>query len=155
MELAFYLSMSWLVITYLVAATHKKEVIRSILVYFIFSMLTVSTFTIVSLNLQLIHVTQDKTKFLSLLINRNVIVPILVIIFTNIFYRMTGYKKIMPVVLLLTIVMLLEFINLKFQIYSYTGWSLALTFITDIFFISVAFIAGKCVNIIQLRSEYK
>lgn len=155
MELVLYAIISWLVITYLFTTIQKIEVIRSIIMYSIVAILTVSSFTIISLNLKLIYITEDRTKFLSLLMSRNIIIPFLIIIFVNLFYRLTSYKKIVPIISLILLITLLEFINLKLQIYSYVQWNFALTFLINSLFVLTALILSKCINIIQLRSEHK
>ena len=153
MELTLYTTISWLVATYLITTIQKKEVIRSIIIYFIFTIITVSIFTIISLNLQLIYVTKEKTKFISLLINRNIIMPFLILIFINWYYRLTSYTKIIPIILLLSIMTLLELINLKLQIYSYVNWNFGLTFLINAFFVLATLIISKGINVIELKSE--
>lgn len=155
MDLVLYTIISWLVVTYLVTTIQKKEVVRSIIVYSIYILLSVCSFTAISLNLRLISETKDVTKFLSLMINRNITVPSLVVIFINLFYRLTSYKKIIPIILLLLMLTLSELINLKFQIYSYTKWSFALTFIMNTLFVLVTLVVSKHINAIESRSEHK
>lgn len=153
MELVLYTIIAWLVTSFLITNIQKSEVVRSIIIYFFFTMLIVSTFTIISLNLKLINLTKDKTKFLSLLINRNIIMPFLILIFINFFYKLNTHKKIISIILLMLSITLLEFINLKLQLYSYVKWNFGLTFLINIFFILIILIISKWINFIQMRSE--
>lgn len=155
MELVLYTIIAWLVAVYLFTSIRKNEVIRSFIIYFIFSILTVSGFTIITLNLHLIDQTTDKSKFLSLLINRNIIIPFMVLISINYFYRLTKYKNIIPVILLIILITLIEYINLKLQIYSYVKWNFGLSFLAYILFVSIALFISKCINVIQLRSVHE
>jgi hypothetical protein len=131
----------------------KNEIIRSIIIYFIFSILTVSSFTILSLNFDLIHITQEKTKFLSLLLGRNIIMPFLIIIFINFFYRYTALKSFISVVVLLILISLLEFLNLRLLIFSFVKWNFVFTCLLDYIFILIILIISKCINVIQKWSE--
>jgi len=155
MVLVLYTTLSWLVVTYLITTIHKKEILRSIIVYFVFSMLNVSIFTIISLNLQLIEITKDKTKFLSLLLNRNIIMPFLILIFINSFYRLTKNKKIISIILLMIPITLLEFLNIKLQIYLYVKWNFGLTILFNTLFVLITLIISQCINVIQMRCECK
>jgi hypothetical protein len=155
-ELVLYSIISWLVATYLITTIQKKEVVRSIIIYFIFTLLTVSSFSIIGFNLQLVQVTKDRTKFLSLLMDRNIIMPFLILIFINSFYRITKYnKKIIAIIVLLLLDTLLEFIKLKLQIYSYVNWNLGLMFLFHLLFVLITLSIGKYINYIQIRCEYK
>jgi len=155
MVLVLYTTISWLVGTYLITTIQKKEILRSIIIYFVFSMLSVSIFTVISLNLQLIEITKDKTKFLSLLLNRNIIMPFLILIFINSFYRLTKNKKIISIILLMISITLLEFINIKLQIYLYVKWNFGLTILFNTLFVLITLIISQCINVIQMRSECK
>jgi hypothetical protein len=157
MELVYYVITAWLVVTYLITSIQKEEVLRSIIVYCIYIILTGSIFSVLGLNLNFIQLPDDKTKFLSFLIFRDITMPFLTLVFVNSFYRLKAYKKILPFILLVLVFFIFDFINLKLQIYSYIKWSSVLALLFNTLHALIALIIGRCVDIIKLRggSEYK
>lgn len=155
MELVLYATIAWLVVAYLVTTIQKKEVVRSIIVYCIYIILTGSALSLLSLNLQAIYLTTDKTKFLSFLIQRDITMPFLTLIFVNTFYRLKGYRRIVPVVLLVLLISIFEYTNLNLMIYSYIKWNFGLALLFQTLYAFIALIIGRCVDIIKLRGEYK
>lgn len=153
MELILYILFTWLIVTYLITSIHKCEIIRSIIVYFILLILEANIFTIISLNLNLLKISKDSTKFISHLLYRDIIFPFLGLIFINIFYRINGYKKITPIILLILLNILIEFVNIKLQIYSYIEWSFGLSLFKKSILILSAFIVSNFINRIQSKEK--
>lgn len=155
MELALYFTIAWLVVAYLVTAIQKKEIIRSIIVYCIYVILTGSVFSIISLNLNFIKLTDDKTKFLSFVLFRDIIMPFATLIFVNFFYRVKAHGRIAAFIIFTLVFLIFDSINLEFQIYTYIKWSSVIASIFNTLYALIALLIGRCVDIIKLRGEYK
>jgi len=81
--------------------------------------------------------------------------PFLILIFINSFYRLTKNKKIISIILLMIPITLLEFLNIKLQIYLYVKWNFGLTILFNTLFVLITLIISQCINVIQMRCECK
>lgn len=153
MEIVIYTTFSWFVIVFLLTHTRREEIIRSIILYSILSMLPVSIFTFISLNLKLIYMSIDVTRFIILLLCRYVLIPLITIICINFFYRLTSYKKIFPIIIMMLLVTMIEFTYIKLEIYSYLKWNLGFTVIIYALIALFILIVSKYINISQRKER--
>lgn len=155
MELVIYFVSAWLSAAYLVTTIHKDEIVRSIVLYFVFTMLTMCSFTFIYLNLRYIDINGNIIKFLAIAMCRFITTPFLTLIFINSYYRLITYKKIGSIILLISLTTLLEYLNLKLQVISYIRWSFGYTFLFTVLSSLAALIINKGIIVIQLRGDYK
>lgn len=155
MELVYYIIASWLIAAYLTTHIQKNEIIRSIIVYFVFTMLSVCLFTLIGLNYGLLHFSEDTSKYSSLLLSRNIIIPGLALILINSYHKLATYMKNIQIFILIMLTAFGEFINLRLQLNTYQGRVFNLVVAIYAFSVFIALFFSKFIIAIQLRGDRK
>jgi hypothetical protein len=154
MELVLYTIISWVVATYFITTLPKKDLIINIILYMLILIINISLTTTVSLNIHLIDFTRDKIKYLSVILTRNIITPLLLVICSSVLIKLTTFhKKIAGTILFLGLFLAGELMNIYFKLYTYIKWNFIISFITYFIFIFITVMLNKGLLKLQQRSE--
>lgn len=154
MDCVFYLTVSWFTIVYFIVNIKKKETIKNLIIYMTLIFLISISTGIISTNLELITTNHEMIKFIEVLLHRLIITPFLMLILVS---KYDGFKgilqKSMSVIFTLTLLILLEYINIKLQLYRYVKWSAFHSIILYSSFIFTTLILNTFYNVMEKRSE--
>jgi hypothetical protein len=154
--LVLYAAVSWVIVSYYVTCIEKKRVVKSILIYMIISIVTLSVASVLSINLELFVLTKDVKGYIALTLYRNIIMLILLLIFISKLDSITTYpKKIGSFILMLSLLSIFEFINIKFRLYKYVKWSFFLSIVVYCSFIFLTIGISKLIDAIEKWGEDK
>ncbi|MCT8975241.1 hypothetical protein N4T77_01380 [Clostridium sp. CX1] len=152
MVLVLYITVSWLVITYYITGTEKHEVIKGIIICMILVIVEVNIIFSISLNMELIKLTEDKIKFLALCLYVCAITPFLIIIFIDKFNTAdTHLKKAVLTILLIALTAILEAINIELRLYTYAKWSYLFSILLNSFYILISLVLNKGLGTLEKR----
>lgn len=154
MELVIYVSVVWFVIVYLFTGTPREEFAINIIHYMILLILTVSISTLFNLNLGYIDFTEDDIRFLAVVLNRNIVLPMSLVIFSSVFNRLSTYtKKTASIIILLILNATLELFNLKTHLFVYIRWNFIFFFLFSFLYIFISIKLNKWLNCFRRRGE--
>lgn len=83
MAVALFVFIAWVIISVYLFVPKRLSTEENIILFFLFSIITINIFTILDLNLKLIQHSERLPMFISFLILRNIIIPLALIIFVN------------------------------------------------------------------------
>ncbi|PWW25731.1 hypothetical protein DFO73_11223 [Cytobacillus oceanisediminis] len=104
----------------------KKQLsfLQNSLIFMIISIAARNYTTIMSMQLKWFHLTEDSLLFLVFLLHRDVIGPILVLIFINGYWTFhSGKMKVFLYIIFLICLQLMDFFSVGFGVITYTKWS--------------------------------
>jgi hypothetical protein len=154
MELTVYIIITWFVVTYFITALPEADLVKNIILYMLLIILLVSASTILYMNLELINLTKDRIKFVSVVLCRNVVTPLLLVIFSNIFCKLKTYlKKTASIILILFLLLSIELLNLQLCLHTYVRWNFMLCIPFYCFFIFTTVMLNKGLYIFQKRGD--
>ncbi|WP_261134411.1 hypothetical protein [Bacillus sp. Marseille-Q3570] len=97
--------------------TKSLSFLQNSLLFMVISILTKNISTLMSLNWKVIHTTEDQFLFLFFLINREILIPLLVLIFVNIYLRTpSGGKRIIIYICSIPVIAGLNFLSEYFNV---------------------------------------
>ena len=105
MAVAIFVFIAWVIISVYLLVPKKLSTEENLLLFFLFTIITINIFTILDLNLQLIQHSNKVKLFISFVIHRNVIIPLALIIFVNLIINFESKMKkiILTVLIFLTL----------------------------------------------------
>ncbi|TYS59734.1 hypothetical protein FZC74_06155 [Sutcliffiella horikoshii] len=129
MELVIYLILTWFIGTYFFFQKKRLLFIENLMLFLFFLFINKCVLTLISMNLSLIMYSKEPHLFLSFWLQRNIIFPLILLIFVNgVFTKSKGVKLIGG--LFTTIVILLsEALAIHFSIINYHVWSFFISFV--------------------------
>jgi len=93
MNLAIFVLIAWIIITVYLLVPKKLNLNETILLFFFYTIITITIFTIIDLNLKLIQHSNKTESFISLWVHRNIIIPMSLIILVNLILTFTSKVK--------------------------------------------------------------
>jgi len=149
--LSLFVLISWITISAFFLIPKSLLKVENIIAFFCLSMLVINLYTIPDLDFKLIQHSFKLELFICYLIQRNIIVPVILIISMNlIFLKLSIMKKIIIAIATLKILCSIELLSIWTGIKTYTGWNGYLTIIALTTLIILSIIISKC--IIKIRS---
>lgn len=110
----------------------KQSFLVNSIVFFVISIFIMNYLTIIAWNLTWVSISTDHELFISFLLHRNVITPLLLIIFINVFYNLHSWgRKIILLIGNLLIMHVLHYGSLYFNVESFNEWTLLLSSMMD------------------------
>ncbi len=110
--------------------------------------------TIMAMNLDKIESTQDPFLFIAFLLYRDILIPIIVLLFVNSFLNVGDtYKKSFSFLFFLLLLNGLEFLFIFFKIIRYTHWTHLDGFIVQCFYLLIGLVLARLVLYAQKRSK--
>lgn len=115
-----------LLISYVAFFVKKRmSFLQNSILFLVMMMATRNYITIMSLQLKKIETTQDHFLFLFLLIHREIIIPLLVIIFCNVYLIFKGWKKKLIIfITVLCILQAMDTLSVYFKVEEYLKWNM-------------------------------
>lgn len=113
--------------TVLVFYFQKKPLsfLQNSIVFMIITIATKNYTTIMTLQLKLFKLTEDSLLFLFFLLNRDIIGPVIVLIFINVFLGTATWKKKVYIFIgMFLSLQLMDILSLLFAVVTYTKWKL-------------------------------
>lgn len=154
MELTLFIIIAWIIVAYFVSVLPSENLIRNLILYMVLIIFMTSVSTVISLDLGFIGITTNKVKYVAVIIYRNIITPLLLVIFNNIFSELKSYySKIASITVILLLLSTLEFISLRLHLQVYIKWNFMLFILFYSVSILIAIITNKGLYAIQLRGE--
>lgn len=132
----------------------KKQLtfIQNSIVFMMMTIVTTNYITIVSLNLKWIKTTQDPFLFIGVLLYRDIIIPILVLIFINAIINSTSIKnKGFYFISTLIALQVTEFLCLFVGLIEYVKWNFFYTALLHSAFLFIGFYLSKMVIYVQQK----
>ncbi|WP_421378209.1 hypothetical protein ACOJQI_12395 [Bacillus salacetis] len=129
--------------------------LQNSILYMVFKILATNVTTIVTLNLDFIKKTEDPFLFPAYLLNRDGIIPLLLLIFIN---RMNGgdtpLKKVFYTFIIFACLNGLVFLMVELKLIEFLEWNYLETAVVNGAYLLVAFGAGKLLSFITRRSTW-
>ena len=154
MSLPFFLSI-FIILIYVALFMNKKlSFIANSIQFMVLSILSTNYNTIMTNNLEWMKASEDVTQFISLLINRECIIPLIGVVTVNgyLHFEEKTHKLILFVCLLMFI-SVLDVLHLYFHSLSYPQWSLLNTVIVNSMYLVLCILIGKGLYYIQKKEE--
>lgn len=154
MGLVLYVILSWLCITFLVTTEKKNEMMKYTVIYLILTIIFAVIYIDMFLNLQIISISSKVTNYLAIMLDRNIVRPVLTVILIIKLDGLISYtNKIAAVILTLALLLIFELVNIKLQLYTYSIGGFLIPLFTNSILIFTALIINKLIYFIEHRSE--
>lgn len=154
MALIIFSLIAWLTITVLLLIPRKLDEKENILLFFLLTILIISFFTVLDLNLHLIESSKRVELFLGLWVHRNLILPVTLIIFLNLWECWESrYRKIGITLLTFGFLFFTEQLAVALDIKKYTGWNRAGSLLSIIAFMIIAYFLKSIISGIPRTGE--
>lgn len=143
MVLSFYILITWFTMSF-AFYTRKLSILENLFIYIIIFIIIINKSTLVSLNLGYVETTKDTLLYLCHILSRNIVIPLTLVIFCNLFY--TAKKQIIKyasVIITLTLLIGLEYLAIYLGIYTYKNWSLIIELIFSLLYIVLTLLFAK------------
>lgn len=125
MALFLFALIAWIIIIIFALVPKGLSIIENFIIFFCTTIIELTISTTVSLNLKLIKYSNLLQKYISVLIERNIIAPLCVLIFINLLFFFKGrFKKISIAVFILGVLSSVELLGTWAGIKVYKGWNM-------------------------------
>jgi len=100
---ALFVFIAWVIISVYLFVPKRLSTVENLLLFFLFTIITMNIFTILDLDLNLFQHSEKVTLFICFWIQRNIIIPLSLVIFVNliIFFKSKVYKVIITILIFL------------------------------------------------------
>ncbi len=134
----------------------KFSFLENSIVFMILTIVTTNYITIMSLNLHKFETTKNPFLFIVVPLYRDIMIPLLVLVFTNAFFK-TAEKlaRILYGLSFLAAVNSLEYFLIFFKIVKYTHWNFLGATIVNLAYLLIGLGLARIVNEVQKRSNAK
>jgi hypothetical protein len=124
MELVVFFFLSWLVISIFTVINKELDIVKSTFIFFIILVININFSWIINDELKLITIQEKWLPYTAYLFNRNIIIPIIVLLHLNLFIRNRSYTK-KAIILLSSVLILLiiSFISIRLNILEFKKWT--------------------------------
>lgn len=128
--------------------------LQNAIVFMLFSILTIVYGTILNLQLKWVDVTKESSLFLFYLLNRNIIRPLIVLIFINVFIGAKSLKyKVFIFIGLFLFLQLMDILSQFFGVVTYIKWNLLYAGLANCVFLMLGLGLSKGVNFLKRESS--
>ncbi|MBT2708478.1 hypothetical protein J7I91_11125 [Pseudomonas sp. ISL-84] len=127
---------------------------QNAIVFMLFSILTIVYGTLLNLQLAWIDVTKDSSLFLFYLLNRNIIRPLIILIFINVFIGGKSLKnKVLIFIGMFLFLQLMDTLSQFLGVVTYTKWNLLYAGIANCVFLMLGLGLSKGVYYLKRESS--
>lgn len=132
--LAVYILIAWCALTIFLINPLKLPLPDNLFLFFCVTILSINYFTIVDLNLKLIKTKKSPDLFLCLWLHRTTIIPLCIVLFTNVYYRSkTLFTKHAAGIAVFLALSFIEILTVWLDLKSYNGWNFFYSTVTIAF----------------------
>lgn len=124
MILSLFVFIAWVIICIFFLIPKGLSIIDNIIIFFCFTIIVINIFTILDMTLRLIQHNDNPEMFISLVVQRNIIIPLGLVIYANLItFLKTRSKKIVITATTLLVLHFIELLTVWTNIKIYTGWN--------------------------------
>ncbi|QFT91014.1 hypothetical protein FIU87_20400 [Bacillus sp. THAF10] len=153
MALVIYLILTWLFGAIFLFQRKKLIFIENLLLFLFFLFVNKTVLTLISLNLGLIFYNKEPALFLCFWLHRNILAPILLMIFANAAFQ-NKIGRVMVYGLITMLVRLsLEALGIQLNIIQFHMWSYTMTSIVSIVYISGTLFLVRAYRHLLIKDE--
>lgn len=128
MAFALMIFITWVIISVYFLVPKRLNVQENILLFLFYTIIIINIFTILDLNLKIIQHNNQPELFIGFWLHRNIIIPILLIVFVNfISSSMNRIKKFMATFLIFCVLYLIELLTFWIGIETSSRWNIYLS----------------------------
>ncbi|WP_029326559.1 hypothetical protein [Bacillus sp. m3-13] len=146
MELVIYLILTWFIATFFFFQKKRLLFIENLMLFLFFLFINKCVLTMISMNLSLIMYSKEPHLFICFWLQRNIIFPLILLIFVNGVFTKSIGKKVTGGLFTLIVILLTEALAIHFSIIHYHMWS---------FFISLVVSAGYLLLALGISTFYR
>lgn len=152
MVLALYFFVSWVTTIGFIVMPKRLSFIQNTFIYLITMIISLNWYWVIYQELKLIKLSENPVDYTSFLINRSIAVPLLVVITVNMLktYKSMGYS-ILILTLSASILSLLAFGGIYFNITEYIHWNYAFDFLYFLFLNIIGYLFLNLVKFLQYK----
>ncbi|WP_377890761.1 hypothetical protein [Alkalihalobacillus sp. R86527] len=152
MALPITITISITLIHLVIYHKNKRSLLENSIVFFVVSIFIMNYLTIITWNMDFISTSNDDTQFISFLLHRNLITPLIVILFTNTYHNLTS-RKAMAGLLAATLLSMgiLNVGSVYFQVEKYIEWNLRLALMMDVIILAIGLVTLKFVMFLKTK----
>ncbi|MBT2678897.1 hypothetical protein J7E38_07765 [Bacillus sp. ISL-35] len=156
MPLPIYLSMAIIVILYLFFMEKPLNFLQNATIYMVIVFLATLFITIVRMELHLMEKSSGHLDYISFLLYRNLLLPVVVMIFINHYLqRISGENKVFLFFFILFILVGLDWLNDYLRIIIFTRWNLFYSGIVNALYLLIALGVLKMLLNINVQESNK
>lgn len=150
MVLAFFITLSLIFLYVVIFIKKKLSFVANTILFMLLSIILTNYLTIMSQNLKWIHASDNYIEFLSVIVNREFLSPLLGIVMVNgIFQLNTPFKRVLLFTMFAVLLTVLDVLHLYFHAIEYVHWSLLNAVIINILYLMITLVLGKVLFILQ------
>ncbi|WP_404459921.1 hypothetical protein [Sutcliffiella horikoshii] len=138
MELVIYLILTWFIGTYFFFQKKRLLFIENLMLFLFFLFINKCVLTMISMNLSLIMYSKEPHLFLCFWLQRNIIFPLILLIFVNGVFTKSIGKKVTGGLFTLIVILLTEALAIHFSIILYHMWSFYISFVVAACYLLIA-----------------
>jgi hypothetical protein len=131
MVVSLFALLGWatIIVFFLIPKSLNTE--ENLILFFIINIITISIYTILTLNLRLLGSAENVASFIALWIQRSIIIPLCNLILMNLLPLYDNkLKKVITAVVITLILTFVDLLTLWVDVKTYTGWNAFLTAFT-------------------------
>ena len=137
MELVIYLILTWFIATYFFFQKKRLLFIENLMLFLFFLFINKCVLTMISMNLSLIMYSKEPYLFLCFWLQRNIIFPLILLIFVNGVFRKSMGVKVTGGLFTVIVILLSEALAIHFSIIQYHMWSFFISLILAIAYLLI------------------
>lgn len=137
MELVIYLILTWFIATYFFFQKKRLLFIENLMLFLFFLFINKCVLTMISMNLSLIMYSKEPYLFLCFWLQRNIIFPLILLIFVNGIFRKSMGVKVTGGLFTVIVILLSEALAIHFSIIQYHMWSFFISLILAIAYLLI------------------
>ncbi|MUK87963.1 hypothetical protein GMD78_06070 [Ornithinibacillus sp. L9] len=132
----------------------RLNFLQNTILYMVMAIITKNYFSIMVMELKLYKNADDSSLFISLLIDREIIIPILIVIFVNYFIEFRAwYKKIVVSIIIIGCLQLLDFFSVLFGVIEFVRWNMFYELLINMSYLLIGL--GICKTLLAIRSHWE
>jgi hypothetical protein len=134
MVLAVFLTITLLTMYIVFFITKKFSFLHNSILFMVLAIISKNYFTVMTVELELLKITQNSLVYLTILLQRDIITPLLCILFVNLFFQLSSWN--MRLILWITIIGLFQAMDLLmtnyFRVVNFINWNMYLDLLVNV-----------------------
>ncbi|WP_423408209.1 hypothetical protein AABM38_21560 [Heyndrickxia sp. MSNUG] len=151
MALSIYISLTIVLLHFAYYIRKPLNFLQNSLIFMVIAIITRQCLTVMGMEWKLYKLTEDDWLFVCLLLCRDILTPMVTVIFCNFYFRRNfWFAKLATFVICLAALLGLNYMAVRFGIITYTRWNFGFTALLNILFMLVALGIVKLISYIQI-----
>jgi hypothetical protein len=150
MALSFSITLTIMISHVFFFQKKKLSFLLNSIVFMILAIITRNYMTIMTMELKLLKTTEDHVLFLFFLVNREIIIPLLILIFTNIYLQTTSLKK--KIFLFIGVLLFMhgmDYLSVHLKVITFIKWNFIYAAIVNVVYLLIGLGLAKIVLFLQ------